>query len=192
MKNKINVFFTSILFITLTACSSAPTHLIVAPELSSIKSPITSHHYNEKKVQLSVVDMRTSNHIVQILTEGKAATILSSQQRLEEIITESLTNAWKNQHLLFNAQSEEKINITIEKATISVYQKTMSYKTKNEIKLRVEIINNEQTLTNIFKTKSKSEGALQADLAVLERDFNQQLSRLLSNILTSKDIKDFL
>jgi len=188
MENTVKGLFTSLLLITLTACSTAPTHLIVAPELSLL----TSHQYNGKQVELSVVDMRTSNHVVQILKEGKAATILSSQQRLEEIIAETLTHAWKNQGLVINDSAEEKINIIIEKSIISVYQKTMSYDTQSEIRLQVEITNSDQTLTNTFKIRSNSEGPLQADIAVLERDFNQQLSRLLNNILTSKDIKSFL
>ncbi len=192
MKSTVKAYFTSILLVTLTACSSPPTHLLVAPELSSIKSPITSHNYHGKKVQLSVVDMRTSNHVVQIFNDSKAATILSSQQRLEEIITESLTNEWKNQYLLFSDISEERINITIEKAIVSVYQKNISYDTQSEIRLQVKITNNEQTLTNTFKINSNSEGVLQVDIAVLERDFNQQLSRLLGDILTNKDIKHFL
>jgi len=188
MKRKIKTLFSGMLLTTLAACSTAPTHLIVAPELSSI----ANHHYNEKQLQLNVVDMRTSNHIVQILKEGKAATILSSQQRLEKIINKTLTEAWKNQGITFNYLSEEKINITIDKAVISVKQSAMSYDTQSEIILQVKISNAKETLTNSFKIRSNSEGPLQADIAVLERDFNQQLSRLLSNILASKDIQTFL
>ena len=188
MKNRIKGIFTSILLVTLTACSSAPTHLIVAPELNSI----AKHHYTDKQVQLNVVDMRTSNHIVQIDKEGKAATILSSQQRLEEVISNTLTKAWKVQGLAFNYLSQEQINITIKKAVIRVKQATVSYETESEIILQVEVINNKQTLTNTFKINGNSDGPLLADIAVLERDFNQQLSRLLKNILASNDIQTFL
>jgi len=170
------------------SCSTAPSHIIVSPELNSV----ASHHYNDKQVQLNVVDMRTSNFIVQILKKDKAATILSSQQRLEEIIANTLTTAWTKQGLIFNSLSTEKVNITIEKAVISVNQTAMSYDTQSEIRLQVEIINAKETLTNTFKIRSNSEGPLQADIAVLERDFNQQLSRLLGNILASKDIQTFL
>jgi len=170
------------------SCSTAPSHIIVSPELNSV----ASHHYNDKQVQLNVVDMRTSNFIVQILKKDKAATILSSQQRLEEIIASTLTTAWTKHGLIFNSLSTEKVNITIEKAVISVNQTAMSYDTQSEIRLQVEIINAKETLTNTFKIRSNSEGPLQADIAVLERDFNQQLSRLLGNILASKDIQTFL
>jgi len=187
--NKIKKYFTSCILLTLlSACSSAPTHLIVAPQISS---PV-NHHYTEKQVQLNVVDMRTSNHIVQILKTGEAATILSSQQRLEKIIANTLTNEWEKQGLSFTALSAEQVDIIIEKAVISVNQTTMSYETQSEIRLQVKVSNVKETLTNSFKIRSNSEGPLQADIAVLERDFNQQLSRLLSNILASKDIQDFI
>jgi len=136
--------------------------------------------------------MRTSNHIVQILKTGEAATILSSQQRLEKIIANTLTNEWEKQGLSFTALSAEQVDIIIEKAVISVNQTTMSYETQSEIRLQVKVSNVKETLTNSFKIRSNSEGPLQADIAVLERDFNQQLSRLLSNILASKDIQDFI
>ena len=188
IKSKVSYLIGGILLFTLSACSSAPTHLIVAPEMNSNSGV----QYTGKQVQLNVVDMRTSNHVVQILKEGKAATILSSQQRLEEIIADTLTKAWKNQGLLFNALSTNKINVIIDKAVISVNQATMSYDTQSEIVLQVKIENPKQTLTNTFKIRSNSEGILQADIAVLERDFNQQLSHVLSNILASKDIQGFL
>lgn len=192
MKQQITLFFSRftvlIMLVTLTACSTAPTHLIVAPELTVI----TNQQYTEQQIQLNVVDMRTGNHIVQILKEGEAATILSSQQRLEEIIADTLSKAWKSQGLRFNELSEKKVKITIDKAVISVNQKTMSYDTQSEIVLSVEIVNSTQTLTNTFKIRSNSEGPLKADIAVLERDFNQQLSQVLNSIITSKDIKDFL
>lgn len=188
MKNKTRVLFSLLSLAILAACSTAPTHLIVAPEIN----PVTNNRYVEKQVQLSVVDMRTSNHIVQILKEGKAATILSSQQRLEEIIAGTLSKGWDKQGLVFNPLSTEKITVVIEKAIISVYQATMGYDTQSEIVLQVTITNKEQTLTNTFKIRSNSEGPLQADIAVLERDFNHQLSNLLTSILVSKDITEFL
>ena len=181
--------FTLIFFIiALSACSSAPSHLIVAPDVA-----VSTHLISENKhAQLTVTDMRTSNHIVQILKEDEAATILSSQERLENIIKKNLSDNWQKQGLTIAALAATSININIEKAVISVEQKTMKYNTQSEIIINVTINNGEQTLTNTFKNRGNSEGALQADIAVLERDFNQNLNALLLSILNSKDIKAFL
>lgn len=186
MKRKL--LFSLCLAVTLTACSSAPTHLIVAPEL-----PIAaSNLYADKSAQLQVTDMRTSNHIVQILKSGEAATILSSSERLETIVKNTLQQSWKKQGLTISELANNHIDISIEKAIISVEQATMSYTTQSEIILQVRINNGSQTLTNTFKSRANSEGALKADIAVLERDFNQNLTTLLLQVLQSKDIKAFL
>lgn len=172
----------------LTACASAPTHLIVAPDVNTNAAST----YQNKQASLTVMDMRTSNHIIQILKEGDAATILSSQERLESIIEHSLLKNWQKQGLEFHGLANNQIHITIEKAIISVEQATVSYKSQHEIIIKVSINNGTQTLTNTFKSRGNSEGALTADIAVLEREFNQSLSTLLLQILNSSDIKSFI
>ena len=184
----LKLLIATVLLVTITACSTAPTHLIITPQ---VHLP-ASNQFSNQQAQVTVVDMRTSTHIVQILRKDKAATILSAEQRLEYIIQDILTTQWQQQGLQFNASAKNNITITIEKAIISVDQESVSYTTQSEIILKVSIDNTKQTLTSRFKNRAHSEGALKADIAVLEREFNQHLSSLLKQILTSKDIKKFL
>jgi len=177
----------SLLFIT-TACSTAPTHLIVAPQLYLP----ASNQLADKQAKINVVDMRTSTHIVQILQKDEAAIILSAEQRIEETIKGVLTKQWPLQGLVLSESAKNNLTVTIEKAIVSVAQESVSYNTQSEIIVKVTIDNSKQTLTTRFKTRAHSEGALNADIAVLEREFNQHLSNLLKQVLTSKDIKNFL
>jgi len=178
----------SILLVTMTACSTAPSHLIVAPQ---VYLP-TSNQLADKQGNVTVVDMRTSTHIVQILEKDEAAIILSAEQRLESIIQGILVEQWQQQGLEISNTAKNNIIVTIEKAVISVAQESVSYSTQSEIIIKVTVDNTKQTLTNRFKTRAHSEGALNADIAVLEREFNQHLSTLLRQLLTSKDIRNFL
>ena len=184
--------FKSTLLVLLLAstfgCSTAPTHLIVSPQVNL--SP--SNQLSGKEAKLSVIDMRTSTHIIQILEKDEAAVILSSEQRLEGIIEELLMKQWQQQGLTLSDSANNKVIVTIEKAVISVEQESVSYSTQSEIIIKVSIDNTKQTLTSNFKNRAHSEGALNADVAVLEREFNQHLSTLIEQILTSKDIKTFL
>ncbi len=180
-------FFSAALALTTTGCSNAPTHVILAPQV--VNTPVASY---SKNASIKVTDMRTSNHVIQILKEGKAATILSSHQRLERLIGDTLKTTWQKQGLQFSELANTSINITIDKAITSVTQKTMSYTTQSEIIVTVSIDNTKQTLTNTFKTRGNSEGALKADIAVLERDFNSSLNTLLTQIINSKDVTRFL
>jgi len=178
----------SVLLVTLTACSTTPTHLIITPELYIT----ASNQFFNKQASVTVEDMRTSTHIVQILEKDEAATILSAERRLEDTIQGILTKQWQQQGLLISATAKNNLTVTIEKAIISVQQESVSYSTQSEIIIKVTIDNTKQTLTTRFKNRAHSEGALKADIAVLEREFNQHLSTLLKQIITSKDIRNFL
>lgn len=130
--------------------------------------------------------------VLQILRKGEAASLFSAQERLEDIIKNSLSKHWKTQGLTIQGSAVNTINIAIEKAIISVTQKTISYQVQTEIVLKVTINNSEQTLTSTFKNSGNSEGPFQADVAVFERNFNQRLANLLQQILANEKINDFL
>ncbi|MEI6895397.1 MAG: YajG family lipoprotein [Colwellia sp.] len=176
------------LLITMAGCSTAPTHLIVSPQVSL--SP--SNQLYGKAAHLTVVDMRTSPHIVQILEKGEAATILSSKQRLEYILHDILTQQWQKQGLTFTEKANNKITVTVEKAIMSVTQESVSYVTQSEIIIKISIDNSKQTLTSSFRNRAHNEGPLHADIANLESEFNKHLSTLIKKILLSNDIKTFL
>lgn len=172
----------------LGGCTSTPSHLIIAPEIMT--SSVTQHV--DQQAVLQVVDMRTANHIVQILRKDEAATLFSAQERLEDIIKNSLSKHWKIKGLTIQGSAVNTINIAIEKAIISVTQEIMSYQVQTEIVLKVTINNSEQTLTSTFKNSGNSKGPFQADVAVFERNFNQRLANLLQQILANEKINNFL
>ncbi|NQY86956.1 MAG: hypothetical protein HRT51_04265 [Colwellia sp.] len=179
----------SLIFIfILSGCANAPSHLIIAPEMITLSE---NQHINQQAT-LNVVDMRTANHIVQILRTGEAATLFSAQDRLEDIIKKSLSKHWQQQGLTIQTSAVNTINIAIEKAVISVTQETMSYQVQTEIVLKVTINNSVQTLTSTFKNRGNSKGPFQADVAVFERNFNQRLANLLQQILANEKINNFL
>ncbi len=176
------------LVLSLCACAQLPKQVIIAPEI--IGTPTIS--YNNKQAQLNVMDMRTANHVVQILREGKAATLLTPHEKLTDTIKNNLTKHWEKQGLAIPNSATNTINITIEKAVISIIQETMKYKAQTEIQLTVVINNGDETLTSTFKNNGNSNGPLNADIAVVERNFNQRLAQLLQQILANEKIANFL
>ncbi len=177
-----------LLLLGLYGCANVPSHIIIAPEISSPSNTVQ----NNKQAQLDVIDMRTSNHIVQIMREGKAAILVSAQERLENTIQETLTKHWKKQQLTLNNNAINTINITIDKAIINVEQSTFDYKVQTEIILKVIVNNGSETLTSTFKNRGNSDGPFKADIAVLERNFNERLAKLLEQIIVNQKISDFL
>lgn len=191
MKNTINVRLTLLTLFTafmLGACATPPSHVIVSPIL--LHKPQVQ--YVNKQAQLSVTDLRSNSHVVQILTEGEAADLFSSQAQLSAVIKKSLSQAFKNQGLTINDKSENKIHLYIEQAKTSVNKSFTKYSARNDIALKIKIENSAQTLTKTFSAKGTSNGPFSPDIAVLERDLNQQLGNLLSQIVQSNEINSFI
>jgi len=179
--------FSLLLILTVCGCASSPTHLIIAPDLMTQSNV----YYHNKQATLSINDMRTAAHIVQIMHEDEAATLFSSDVAIENTIKQTLTTAFTKQGLKFSETANNKIRISIDKAIISVSQNTLNYQSQTEIILTVSLDNGEQTLTTTFNNRGNSKGPFKADIAVLERNFNQRLANLLSQILISEQLHAF-
>lgn len=176
------------LIIIISGCSSSPSHVVIAPQVLNG----SSSSYLQKEANITVSDLRTGSHVVQVLRADEATQLFSSQLSLSNIIEKTITSAFKQRGLVVNNQANNNIEIIIDSALISVQQELMKYKANNVISLRVTVENSEKTLTQTFKSKGDSNGALTADLAVLERDFNRQLAGLLTQIVDSKEIQEHI
>ena len=182
-----------ILVLFLSSCAKTPSHLILAPELNL---PTVSNYQN-KQAQLNVTDLRIARHIIQVLHKGEAADLMTSQQILSESIKQVLKKEFERQGLSLkqtanNETVDNEIEVFIDEALIVVNQETMSYQAKSNISLRIKVINTEQTLTKTFNSVNNRNGSLIADIAVLEFDFNQQLTNTLINILTNDEVIQFI
>ena len=169
----------------ITACSTIPNHVVVSPELIESSKGI----YFDNQVQLSVIDQRTNKFVVQITEENKPAILLSSQKPLSQIITQSLTPVLNKQGLKINKFTNKHLEIVIDTALISVQQNLLNYTAKNTISLKATVKNGETKLTKNFTITGDSKGPLTADIAVLERDFNNQLASTLLRITNSVEVQ---
>lgn len=169
----------------ITACSTIPHHVVVSPELIESSKGI----YFDNQVQLRVIDQRTNKFVVQITEENKPAILLSSQKSLSQIITQSLTPVLNKQGLKINKFTNKHLEIVIDTALISVQQNLLNYKAKNTISLKATVKNGETKLTKNFTITGDSKGPLTADIAVLERDFNNQLASTLLRITNSVEVQ---
>lgn len=188
MKKQILQWTFGVTLTLLTGCTSAPKHLVIAPQLFHAPSNI----YQQKQAKLTVTDLRSSPHIVQILRSDEAAQLLSPQQSLALIVEQALTPALTGQGLALGDIATQNIEVIIDSALVSVQQQLVKYQANNAIRIRVVIDNGSQTLTKGFNITGNSNGPLTADIAVLERDFNQHLSKLLTQIIQNQEIQHFI
>lgn len=182
-----NLLLPALFSIGLLGCAAKPAHVIVAPVIES--NPATT--YDSAKAELKVIDMRTNKNIVQILRDGEAAELYPSQDDLTKTVTEALEKAYKS-HSLILTESLNRISITIDSAKVVVDQGAMSHTAKTEIIISATADNTKFKVTKKFKATATTEGALRADMAALERDFSNQLSKVLTQIVQSDELKDVL
>ncbi|TWX70387.1 YajG family lipoprotein [Colwellia sp. C1TZA3] len=183
----INLLFLSAATLLL-ACSTPIKQVIVSPEINVG----SSNAFQQKQVQLRFSDLRRSNHIVQILHTGEATQLYSPQQRIVDVVSAALTPALIANGLQIQPLAVNQVEVIIDNALVSVQQQILKYSASNQMSFRVIVNNGKNTLTKTFKITGTSNGPLKADLAVLERDFNQQLTRLLSQIVQSKELQQFI
>lgn len=174
--------------VLLIGCSNTVQNVVVAPQVSMNKSAF----YQNKNAKITTTDLRTSNHIIQILSEGKAADLISTKASLSSIIEQQMKTSLKNNGLMLDEFSTNTIEIIVNQAQVSVKQELMKYQAQNIVELTIRAENGQQVLTKSFKTSGSSNGPLRADIAVLERDFNQQLGKLLQQIVLDKEIQQFI
>jgi len=181
-------FLTLTISMFITGCTSSDRTFVVAPQLSQVSTSMVS----TKVATLSIADLRTNNHIVQIIQEDKAAELISSNTSLIQGLQSSLTKSFSAEGIQFTPKADNSIDVVIKQAKINVNQTMMQYEVDNVIELVVTVNNKNQTLTKTFKNTGTSNGPLFADLAVLERDFNQQLGKLITQIASHNEIQQFL
>ena len=98
----------------------------------------------------------------------------------------------KKNGLQLQPLAANQFDVIIDNALISVQQELVKYTAHNEIQIRVIAKNGQKTLTKTFKISGNSNGPFKADIAVLERDFNQQLAKLLTQITQNQELREFI
>jgi len=173
---------------TLVACSSTTPKMVISPQVLTNKT----NAYLQKSAQVLVSDLRNKIHIIEIVKDDNAAELISSAENLTSIIDNSIKQAFVNNGLNIADIANNQIEVIINNAQIRVMQDLVKYKTSGLITLTAQIQSKDQTLTKTFNSRSNSEGVLTADLAVLERDFSQQLAKLIVQIVNDPQLQQFI
>lgn len=176
--------FTSVI---ISGCNSTPSQVIVAPQINQSANTL----YQGIPASFTVKDLRSSNHIIQILQADKAAKLLSPNRVFSDAVAETLRPYLNAQGLNLSGGNIQ-IEVEIERAMVSVQQTMMKYDANSDIQVRVKVSKGDSVFTNVFNARGNSNGPLSADVAVLERDFNQLLGKLIADIANHPDMINFI
>lgn len=179
---------TIVALLSMIGCAQKPSQMVIAPDVRISNS----NAYSQLSAHVSVIDLRTHNHIIEINKENQAKHLVSNANDFAQSLAREFKQALTNSGLSLTGDQQQQFSLTINQATISVEQSLSRYKTNSTITLTAQLKNPQQTLTKTFKSKANSEGILTADIAVLERDFNQQLGKLIGQIVSDQEILQFM
>ena len=186
-KQRLFALFAVFTSVIISGCNSTPSQVIVAPQINQSAHTL----YQGIAASFAVKDLRSSNHIIQILQADKAAKLLSPNRVFSEVVAETLRPYLSAQGLSLSGGNIQ-IDIEIERAMVSVQQAMMKYDASSDIQVRVKVLKGDSVFTNVFNARGSSNGPLSADIAVLERDFNQLLGKLIADIANHPDMINFI
>ena len=183
------IFFSLLCLLNVASCSNTPNAIIIAPVINQQFNPIYSA--NNLSAHIQVQDLRANRHVMQIIKENDVATLINTRNDLSNEVKNSFTQILTQQGLSIN-ENAATINIYIDKALINVQQSLLDYQASNEMVIRIALNNTKKKFIKTFRMHGKSNGPLKADIAVLERNFNQELSKLITQICNDNEVQQYI
>lgn len=181
-------FAMSTLSVLITACSNAPSTFIVTPTLQLT----ANNHYSGQQATVTVEDMRTAHHLLEVVKKDSPAHIVTSRTPLQASVAKAFSAGLKRSGLEVTPASANQLRLVINQAKITVDQSLSKYESRSIIRLTAQFSGGDSTLTKTFNSRTTSNGLLKADMAVLERDFNLQLSNLVTQVIQDPELQQFI
>jgi len=176
------------LILLVSACAKPPTTMVVAPSFVPTQQP----SQDRGPLDLQVIDNRGYRHVLHLTGSNEPQNLINASQQPQALVNESFEQQLKQQGFWFSPTANNNITVNIEQMLISLSQHSFKYTSTSNIVLSVDISNGEQTLNKQYKASGQSHGPFTADIAVLERIFNQQLSKLILEITRDPQIQQYL
>ena len=127
---------------TLIACANAPSSVVVSPQVMISQSMQNAN----KSASLTVQDMRTAHHIIEIKKKDKAAQLLSLGNSLTNAIETPLKASFEKTGLIVSGASSNQVTLFINAALISVNQELTKYNSTSKIRLTAKVENNKRDI----------------------------------------------
>ncbi|WP_417437619.1 YajG family lipoprotein [Idiomarina sp.] len=161
----------------LSACQSQPDPLIISSDTVTDK-------LSAKVNQLKVDDRRSYSYLYRHKKDEDKAQFAPAQRPLTDIIEEALqpvTGASDNNGLTWH--------VTIEKALIDATLHTVKYELEHSVTIRVEATRGNRRYSNFYSGTYNSSGGLKPAQATIERQFNQLLNSVLTEIANDPKLR---
>lgn len=171
------IIFAASLLLIVSACQSQPDPLI-------INSDTVADKLNTKINQIIVSDQRSYSYLYRHKKDDDKAQFAPAQRPLTDIVEEALqpvTGGSDNNGLTWH--------VTIEKALIDATLHTVKYELEHSVTVRVEATRGNRRYSNFYSGTYNSGGGLKPAQATIERQFNQLLNSVLTEIANDPKLR---
>ena len=152
----------------------------------------TGQVYKDLSVKISVNDLRSTAHIVELLSADEPSTLIGTTSSLKDVLVTKFSSEMTSQGINVADNSALQVEFNVERARTYVNQDVLDYRANTIIKLKVKVENPAQTLSKTFTLRATTRGALTANIKELQRDFNIQLAKLILQVLEDQQLQNFI
>jgi len=185
-KNQFKYLFIIVSLVALTACSSLPTAINLAPELNLDEQ---SYQFNQSEIwKVNSQDLRVARHLIEIVDGDNVAQLINEQQSIRLLIENSLKQAWITNGLSIADQSEYEIDIQLIKALTTVTEPTMSYEVETQMMLQVQLTHKNKKFAKLFRSNHQWEAPFSTSISRITEEINTQLTELLMQVVKDEEI----
>jgi len=185
-----NVCFKSLLMmvslLTLISCSSTPAYTDLMPALSIEKGAYT--YSNQQPWKISSQDERVARHVIEVVDGDNVAQLVNEQQSLRLLVQDSLTQAWVDNQLKVDQNSDYKLDIKLVKVLATVTEASVSYDVSSQMMIKVALTHNGKAFIKLFRSNKQWNSAFSTNISNITERLNKQLSFLLIQIVEDQEL----
>lgn len=180
------LFFCTLLcaLFTISACAPKPVKMIFAPPSEQGQSNL----YRGENYQITVNDYRAEKHLLKVI-RGDDTEHHQPGSPIIQNLTKSLKQSFKHQGITVNDYAGDQIIVDIIQLETVVEQTLVDYQASMSVELKVTIKNGNKRTYKHFTGHSERSNYLKYDLALLERDLNALIERVLADMYADSYIQ---
>lgn len=173
----------------LSGCASQdPNYIKLAPKLSSI----ASHASIDDTLAITTIDLRKANYVVRFDDKKDAAKLISPiippRKQLESLFEQG----FKDMGYKISKQSRAFLHIDLDTLLTDVHETLFGYQANTNMIINVVAYHDNRTLSKKYHAKNTRTGPMRIGFSTLESDMNKLMGELVVNIVSDKELNQFL
>ncbi|BDY06281.1 YajG family lipoprotein [Ferrimonas sp. YFM] len=171
----------------LAGCASAPNTLILSPA-----APIVQPGSQQGSVALTSVDHRPEQFLVEVRKDDGAAELLSPAEPPRQLLEQGVRDGLSKLGYRLDPAASVTMSLSLNKLVMKIDQGTFSHDATTNLVATVVVNNLGNTLTKEYRVRSSFSGPLKPEMARIEREMNDRLSQLMSDIVNDPELHEHL